>query len=172
MTEWQCYPKSDPLPQHLRELLSVFDTVKAVIDSTGSPGSQTLSSDQVLAIIAEPLQLLGYRVETSKRADGKISVPVLFGRNGSIEKAFEADAYHPQTGTVLEVEAGRAVVNNAVLKDLFEACMMHDVEYAVIAVRRLYSKARDFETVNGWLETLYVSRRLALPLRGVLLVGY
>jgi len=63
-------------------------------------------------------------------------------------------------------------VNNAVLKDLFEACMMHDVDYAAIAVRRFYLRSRDFETVNGWLETLFASRRLTLPLRGILLVGY
>lgn len=172
MIQWQFYPKSDPLPEHLRQVIAVFEAVSPAIDSTGPAGMEALSSDQVLAIVRDPLLALGYRVEAGKRADEKVRVPVLFGRNGVVEKAFEADAYDPATGTVIEVEAGRAVVNNAVMKDLFEACMMHDVEWAVIAVRNLYQRARDFETVNAWFETLYVSRRLQLPLKGVLLIGY
>jgi hypothetical protein len=48
----------------------------------------------------------------------KIHVPVLFGANGKVEKSFDADAYSPKAGFVLEVEAGRAVANNQFLKDL------------------------------------------------------
>jgi hypothetical protein len=172
MIEWQYYPKSDPLPTHLKAMLSVFQESVSSIASVSNGEPSSLSSDSVLSILAEPLLSMGYQVETSKRAQDKISVPVLFGRNGVIEKAFEADAYHSGNRTVLEVEAGRAVVNNAVLKDLFEACMMHDIDYAAIAVRRLYMKSRDFDIVNGWFETLYVSKRLSLPLKGLLLIGY
>jgi hypothetical protein len=38
-------------------------------------------------------------------------VPVLFGRDGKLEKFFEVDAYREDTGAVLEVEAGRTVTN-------------------------------------------------------------
>lgn len=172
MIQWQFYPKSDPLPEHLRQVIAVFEAAEPVIGSTGPAAAESLSSDRVLAIVRDPLLLLGYRVEAGKRTDEKVGVPVLFGRNGVVEKAFEADAFHVGTGTVIEIEAGRAVVNNAVMKDLFEACMMHGVDYAVIAVRNLYQRSRDFETVNAWFETLYVSRRLQLPLKGVLLIGY
>jgi hypothetical protein len=37
---------------------------------------------------------------------------------------------------VLEVEAGRGVVNHQFLKDLFQACMMYEVNYLAIAIRR------------------------------------
>ena len=53
-------------------------------------------------------------------------------------KSFEADAWNIPEKMVLEVEAGRAVVNNQFLKDLFQACMMHDVDYLGIAVRNTY----------------------------------
>jgi hypothetical protein len=99
-------------------------------------------------------------------------VPVLFGRNGRLEKSFEADAYHETAGFVVEVEAGRGVTNNQFLKDLFQACMMHDVFYLAVAVRNIYNGSQDYEIVERFLSTLYASQRLQLPLRGILAVGY
>ena len=64
-----------------------------------------------------------------KKKHQKVSVPVLFGRNGRVEKSFDVDAWHKEERFVLEVEAGRATINHQFLKDMFEACMMHDVEY-------------------------------------------
>lgn len=48
-------------------------------------------------------------------------MPVLFGVNGKIEKSFGADAYSADTGYVIEVEAGRALINYQFLKVFFEA---------------------------------------------------
>jgi hypothetical protein len=73
---------------------------------------------------------------------------------------------------VVEVEAGRGYLNNQFLKDLFQACMMHDVDYCAIAVRNRYITVNDYESVLSFFETLYASNRLKLPLKGVLLVGY
>lgn len=73
---------------------------------------------------------------------------------------------------MLEIEAGRAVVNNAFLKDLFQACMMQDVNFAAIAVRNVYRGSRDFERVVSFFDTLYASRRLTLSLKGILIIGY
>lgn len=50
--------------------------------------------------------------------------------------------------------------------------MMHNVNHLVIAVRKVYGKSRDFDRVLTFLDTLYASGRLELPLEGVLLVGY
>ncbi len=99
-------------------------------------------------------------------------MPVLFGRNNQLEKSFQVNAFQKDTGTVLEVEAGRAVTNYQFLKDLFEACMMHDVSFLVIAVRIIYRKHPDFETVVTHFDTLYASGRLKLPLKGNLIIGY
>jgi hypothetical protein len=111
-------------------------------------------------------------VETGKKRDMKICVPVLFGKNGRVEKSFDADAYHAEQGFVVEVEAGRGVVNNQFLKDFFQACMMHDVWYLGIAIRNVYRGSRNYERVISFFDTLYASRRLSLPLKGVLILGY
>ena len=111
-------------------------------------------------------------VETGKTTASKIRVPVLYGANGKVEKAFDADAYHQTEKVVIEVEAGRAVTNYQFLKDLFQACVMQDVDYLVIAVRQDYRGTDDYSKVVAFLETLYASSRLQLPLSGVLIIGY
>jgi 2-C-methyl-D-erythritol 4-phosphate cytidylyltransferase len=119
---------------------------------------------------------LGFLVETGKTNQQKIHVPVLYGNNGKVAKAFDADALHPGARFVIEVEAGRAVVNNQYLKDLFQACMMDGVDHLAIVVRNTYKsatmKSHDFETVVKSFETIYASTRLRLPLSGILVIGY
>ncbi len=129
-------------------------------------------SNYVLQQVGPHLVALGFKVEMSKRSDDKIRVPVLFGLNGKLEKSFEADAYHEAEGFVVEVEAGRGVVNNQFLKDLFQACMMHDVTSLAIAVRNVYRRNDNFEYVVRFFNTLYASNRLKLPLTGLLIIGY
>jgi hypothetical protein len=168
MINWQLFPKSNAAPGHLLQVVDVFKRMEPVIGSR----SKQLSSDAVLAEVADGLEECGFRVERSKRSSDKIRVPVLFGRNGRLEKAFDADGYNKETRTVIEVEAGRGVLNNQFLKDLFQACMMHDVDNLVIAVRNTYQKVEDFEVVTTFFETLYASGRLQLPLENVLIIGY
>jgi hypothetical protein len=141
-------------------------------DSIDSTKTLIQHSDKVMARLRPGLEKLGFRVEKGKSADDKIVVPVLFGRKGKELKCFNADAYAPSLGWVLEVEAGRAVDNNQFLKDIFQACMMHDVLHLAIAVRNTYRTSDDFSKVEKFLETLYVSGRLQLPLKGILLIGY
>lgn len=168
MIEWIYFPKSDR-PHHLCEPI-----VQAFTASLGGIGSaeNKLDSNSVLAFVGDGLRVLGFAVETGKRHEQKIHVPVLFGRNGKVTKAFEVDAFHPTERFVLEIEAGRAIDNNQFLKDLFEACMMHDANYFCVAVRRDYRGKDDFAIVTTFFETLYASRRLTLPLKGILVIGY
>jgi hypothetical protein len=176
MINWQYFPKSDRLTNDLTKIINIFQKYE---DKIKSP-DKTLSSNEVLRIIQDDLELLNYKVEKGK--GNMVRVPVLYGRNGVLEKSFNADAYSEELGIVIEVEAGRAVDNNQFLKDLFQACMMDGVSYLVIAVRNYYrTKAKnangykedkDFEDVNLFIETLYASSRLNLPLKGILIVGY
>ena len=85
----------------------------------------------MLALLRPHLESCGYDVEKGKGRDEKIDVPVLFGENNAIDKSFYADAFNKEQSIVIEVEAGRAVRNNQFLKDIFQACMMFDVEYLV-----------------------------------------
>lgn len=135
-----------------------------------------MPSNGVLEHAGPLLAKAGFTVETGKKKEEKVYVPVLYGNNGHVAKAFEADAYHVTGKFVVEVEAGRAVINNQFLKDLFQACMMDDVEYLAIAVRNVYEAAGvknpDFERVVTFFETLYASERVKLPLKGILVIGY
>ena len=168
LIQWQFFPKNVDSPELLKQVMVCFQRVEGEIDSE----THQLPSDGVLGVIRPYLQELGFRVETGKKAVEKIRVPVLFGLNGVPEKSYEADAYHPEMKTVVEIEAGRGVTNYQFLKDLFQACMMNNVEYLVLAIRRIYRTSKDFEKVVTFFDTLYSSDRIKLPLKGVLVIGY
>ncbi|MGM0924036.1 MAG: hypothetical protein ACQEWW_22990 [Bacillota bacterium] len=165
---WQYFPKSDEISKDLLDVVNVFKANHNLFDSEFF----TYKSNNVLALLASDLESLGFDVE-GKSITGIIQVPVLFGPNGKLEKSFKADAYKEEAGIVIEVEAGRAFMNNQFLKDLFQACMMQKVDYLVIAVRNIYLRRnKDFESIVTFFETLYASRRLTLPLKGILIIGY
>lgn len=171
MINWNFFPRSTACPDVLLAVIDEFIAVEKLIDSETHEKQE---SNEVLAKVADGLLNLGFEVERGKKGSTKIFVPVLFGMNGQIEKRFDADAWHRDWGIVLEVEAGRALANNQFLKDIFQASMMHSVEYCVIAVRNIYQsgKSKDFEKISTFIETMYASDRLNLPLKGILLIGY
>jgi hypothetical protein len=167
LIEWQYYPQSDEASTILKEVVVCFERAESQISS----GDHTHPSNEVLRLVRAPLQQLGFVVEGGEE-ERRITVPVLFGRDGKTVKVFHVDAIHQSEKVVVEVEAGRAKTNYQFLKDFFEACMMRDIEYLVIAVRRTYRKSNDFESVIAFMSTLYASGRLKIPLRGILVIGY
>jgi len=162
------FPRSIPLEAGLVPIVEVFRTHFPTICSE----RHELDSNGVLAVVRADLEAAGFRVESGKTAEQKIHVPVLFDRNGRIDQSFNADAVSGDGRIVLEIEAGRAVVNHQFLKDIFQASMMHGVEHLAIAVRLVYKRNNDFEKVYRFLETLYINGRIQLPLKGILLIGY
>ena len=168
MIQWMSFPRSIRATPLAHAVVAAFETVAGQIDSS----THELQSNDVLALVAPHLAAAGFSVELGKKAVQRINVPVLFGLNGRMEKSFDADAYHQVGGFVVEVEVGRGVVNNQFLKDLFQACMMHDVFHLAIAVRNVYKGRQDFDVVCRFLSTLYASQRLQLPLKSILIVGY
>jgi hypothetical protein len=115
MINWIFFPLSDRPPELVYKIAKVFENVSDYIDSDMH---EIQVSNAVLSRVRDELLALGFQVESGKKAKEKIKVPVLFGKNGIPEKTFEADAYHEREGIVIEVEAGRGVVNNQFLKDL------------------------------------------------------
>ena len=168
MITWQFFPKCDDAPGTLKQVVECFEQIAGEIDSE----TNTLSSNQVLHIVRPLLEEINFRVERGNRAEQKIKVPVLFGLNGNPEKSFEVDAYDERSKTVVEIEAGRAVTNYQFLKDFFEACVMFNVDYLILAIRKIYRNRRDFEKVVTFFETLFASGKLSIPLNGVLVIGY
>ena len=168
MIKFHFFPRSIPTTNKLLEVTQIFQTYASQIDSA----KYNFSSNEVLLIVSEGLERIGFKVEKSKSAEDKIPVPVLFGLNNQPSKSFLADAIHIPDKIVIEVEAGRAVVNNQFLKDIFQASMMIDIEYLVLAVRNTYRGSDDFQKVYNFLDTLYTSQRIILPLKGILVIGY
>lgn len=173
MINYQFYPKNNRLPDFLTEVVRVFFEMNNRIAST----NRKYKSNDILAECREGLIRIGYKVEGSHNTNGNfIEVPVLFGRNNVLEKSFRADAFNEKFQSVIEVEAGRGVLNNQFLKDLFQACMMQDVEYLTIAVLNEYrtknKSNNNFDEVCKFFDALYASDRLKLPLKGVLVIGY
>ena len=164
----QFFPVNKKTPEHLVSVIKVFNEYEDKINSH----KHKLDSNTVLEILRKNLEGVGFRIETGKKKNEKIKIPVLFGENGRIIKSFDVDGYHEEFKTVLEVEAGRGVTNNQFLKDFFEACIMVNVDYCIIAVRDTYLKQKDFEKVKDFFDSMYASGRMNIPLKGLLIVGY
>jgi hypothetical protein len=107
---WRYYPARDVPPSWVTDLIGVFSEVRTKIDSSLIQGEK---SDGILASLHPGLSQLGYLVETSKKAIDKIERPVLFGDEGKPRVHYQIDAWLPDPGVVVEVEAGRGWMGNA-----------------------------------------------------------
>ncbi len=165
---WQLFPRNLKPTEDMYQVIACINKNYLSKDSS----KNQLSSNEVLSLLSQDIEKLGYDVECGKTRKDKIEIPVLYGTNGGFDKFFCADAYSPTNRIVIEVEAGRAYTNNQFLKDLFQACVMDNVDYLILVVRKTYNKHPDFEKIYAFLETLYVTNKLILPLKGILLIGY
>lgn len=176
MINYQFFPRSHGVTTEIKAIIDCFKQIEPQLEEE----NVQRTSNEVLALVRPHLETIGFAVETGKGKEEKIDVPVLFGENNEVDKSFFADALSADGKIVIEVEAGRAVRNNQFLKDIFQACMMFEVEYLVIAVLNEYkfnsggrqTIGHDYQEIKTFLETLYVSNRLRLPLKGILLIGY
>ena len=178
---WSYFPKTDPIPKELEKVINVFEKNFKEIDTTKDEEkitkgikdkSERLQSDDILKIVEKDFQDLNFKIEVDIKKSNKIRVPVLFGHQGKTAQAFEVDGWHEENKIVLEIERGRAYANNQFLKDIFEVSVMVNVDYLVLAVSNLYKGTNDFEKICVWLETIYVTNRIKLSLKGILLIGY
>ena len=161
MIKYQFFPRSVGISDEVMKIVDCFIAIQDQVDSNTS----NLPSNSVLEILRPHLEGNGMKVESGKKQKEKIKVPVLFGLDNRIDKFFDADGLSQDGRIVLEVEAGRAVKNYQFLKDIFQASMMHGVEYLVLAVRNQYQGQDDFKQIYVFLETMYISSRIRLPLR-------
>ncbi len=174
---FQCFPRTDPPPDFVSQVVSVFREHEQDIGTIDLP--KGLTSDEVLAVVGPDLFALGFEVEQGKRADQKIHRPVFFGENGEPTLKYEVDAYHPKWRCGLEVEAGRAWMGNAVYRDLIQALVMVEVDSLILAVSNTYkfksgnrdTVSADYDNTSRVAETLYGHSRFSLPYR-LILIGY
>jgi hypothetical protein len=139
-----------------------------------------MESNDVLAVIANDLQQVGFDVEQGKQKAGKLPRPVFFGDEGTYLRTYEIDAFEPKKGVALEVEAGRATMGNAIYRDLIQGSLMVDARFLVLAVPIEYryksgartAKEPSYGKTYSVVEAIYGSPRLQLPFEGLLLIGY
>jgi hypothetical protein len=140
-----------------------------------------MESNEVLRVLADDLESkMGFKVERGKRQVGKLPRPVFFGDEGSYLRTYEIDAFEPNDGIALEVEAGRATMGNAIYRDLIQGSLMVDARFFALAVPleyRYHSGARlarepSYDKTYSVVEAIYGSQRLSLPFDGLLLIGY
>ena len=137
----------DFISQELTEIINVFVKHSEKIDSY----NKILRSYEVLECLAYDLERSGYTIKENKS---------------------EPDAYNKQHQIIIEIEAGRGLTNNQYLKDLLEVCMLDNVKYLIIAVRNIYGKQHDYDKIVEFLDRIYSSDKIVLPLQGVLIIGY
>jgi hypothetical protein len=170
---WQFYPTRSPAPDWVRNVVSAFEVAAPKIDSRANHG---VTSDAALAFLRPALVALGFDIEASKAAPGKIRRPVLFGENGTARVAYEVDGFHPERNIVLEVEAGRGAAGNADYRDLVRTSLIVDAEFLILAMMLEYRSGsttiRSYDRTRDQIDAIYASERLKLPFVGILLVGY
>ena len=88
MLHWAYFPRSAKVTPLA---LSVVDAFKAGHVSFSSD-EHTHNSNEAPALVAPHLKALGFLVESGKKKIEKISVPVLYGNDGTIENYSSADA--------------------------------------------------------------------------------
>lgn len=170
---WRYFPARSRPPGWTEPLIAIFRGAQNTIDSRAHTG---VKSDTVLAALRPELLELGYEVESSKAQADKLSRPVLFGDEGKPRVAYEVDAFEPNHGLVVEIEAGRGAANNADYRDIVRTSLMVDARFLALGVMLTYSSGsttwRSYEQTRDRLDAIYASDRLQLPLEGVLLIGY
>lgn len=178
---WSYFPRNERPPSWVGALVACTGEVQSRIDTSSAPIELVdRTSDAILAELRPSLEALGYQVERGKRANDKITRPVLFGNDGKVEVAYDIDAFHDELGIAVEVEAGRGAANSADYRDLVRTSLLLDAEYLALFMPLVYRYKQSGKTQNKpayansrrQLEALYASRRLRLPFKGVLLVGY
>src|SRR5690606_29094521 len=120
------FPRTIPPPAIAFTVCEIFAAHETEIGTLHQ--KRGLTSDAVLSIIRDDLRRSGFQVETSKLKKDKIERPVFFGENGQPALKYEVDAYHPEWKAGLEIEAGRAVMGNAIYRDLVQALVMVEVD--------------------------------------------
>lgn len=171
------FPRTKPSPSFVKSVVDVFKTYEPAISTIQL--LKGLESNQVLSVLCEGLIKIGFEVETGKSVDKKLHRPVFYGENDEPALRYEIDAFHPGWQCGLEVEAGRAILGNALFRDLFQAMVMVDVNHLCLAVSNAYKYksggknmlSKDYEKAIAVANALYSHDRAQIPY-GLTIIGY
>ena len=115
-----------------------------------------------------------------KTRTASIRRPVLFGDQGNERVAYQVDAVHDELGILVEVEAGRGALGNAVYRDLIRSSLIVGARFLVLGVMQEYRyrsggkllSVASYRRAKDQLDAIFASGRLVLPFEGLLLFGY
>lgn len=178
------------LSNSLNKLINIFTINHLKFDTDPNKNINTFNknqtSDTVLGHLANDLLNNNYIVKQNKKQ--KISFTVK-------NKSFNVDAFNINEKILLEIEAGRAVINHQFLKDFFEAwCIKNNtllkinnentshngIDYLCIAVRNDYKfksnnnivSSNDYNKVCDFFNAFYNINYKLVPFKGLLIIGY
>ena len=175
--QFSTFPRTRRPADFIPEVVTIFERHANEIDTNQL--EKGLTSDQTLALLRPDLVALGFDVEAGKRAQDKIRRPVFFGENAQPDLQYEIDAWHPEWGTGLEVEAGRAWMGNAIYRDLIQALVMVEMDSLILAVPKTYrymssgrpAVSKDYDDTVSVAQALYGHSRIAMPF-SLCVIGY
>ena len=173
--QWIYYPSSSARPKWVKDLVYMFSKKRNSINSV----KIHRISNEVLSIIRDELESLGFLVEGGQNSK-TISKPVNVDKFGIAGLQFQVDSYNKKEKLLLEVEASRSMLGNAIYKVIIQASLLNDVDFLSLAVPQNYRfKVRGekkveytFKKCSSIVNAIYNSNTLRLPLRGFLLIGY
>ncbi len=171
------YPRTEPPPDFVNSIAEVFRKYESEIGTQHL--SKGLTSDEVLSVMRDDLKTIGFEVEESKKSKDKIDRPVFFGENGEPTLKYEVDAYHIEWRCGLEIEAGQALMGNALYRDLVQALVMVQVEVLILAVPNSYKYksggrltiSHDYDKAISIADTLFSHSRFHFPYK-LVVIGY
>lgn len=177
---WIYFPRRQSPPGWVEPLITVVRDCQAeisTIDRSNAANAQRTTSNVVLRALSPGLVGAGYTVELSRARVDQIARPVLFGDEGRPTLTYRVDAFHARNKVLVEIEAGRGAVSNAVYRNLIEASLIFDATYLVLVVAQRYTYSaqrtvQSYADTRGLLSAIYGSGRLQLPLDGVLVISY
>ncbi len=115
MIKTKVFPDDFTFTNEMKNVIEAFKTKEGDISSEGN--SHTLHSNEVLNVVSESLIRSGFKVEVDKKHTIHVNVKT---KEGKGEQFFYPDAFHFESKTAIEVEAGMAVANYRFLKDFLK----------------------------------------------------
>ncbi len=174
MSIWfSTFPRTQPPKDFISKVVDIFELYSDKIGT--SQLKEGLKSNEVLAELRADLVKLGFEAEAGGKAKGKIKRPVFFGENAQPTLQYEVDGWHPEWKAGIEIEAGRALMGNAIYRDLIQALVMVKMDHLILAVPKVYRYksgiSRDYDKTVSVAEALYGHSRIVMPF-SLCVIGY
>lgn len=169
---WRYFPPTEPLPNHLRLVVDAFSSAWPWIQDYVGGKSGTDGRKVAAEVEQHFASNSGWHLEG---INGKVRLPVIWGENGQVLARVEPDGVFDHGDgrvSLLEVEGGGAVQNNRLMKDLFEALLIPQVDYVAIAVPQAAHERPPYEVAVNLVAAIYARSLQSSHLKGVLLLGW